>query len=55
LAPRARAAALERARQLADIVNALKAEGKGVRQIADILNERGLGAAGGIQRAFSGC
>jgi Recombinase len=42
LAPRNRAAALERARLLADIVSALKAEGKGVREIAAALNERGI-------------
>jgi DNA invertase Pin-like site-specific DNA recombinase len=41
LAPRNRAAAVERALGLAETVRALQAEGKGVREIAAALNERG--------------
>jgi DNA invertase Pin-like site-specific DNA recombinase len=42
LAPRNRAAAVERALGLAETVKALQAEGKGVREIAAALNERGI-------------
>jgi len=42
LAPRNKAAALERALGLKETVRALQADGKGVREIAVALNERGI-------------
>jgi DNA invertase Pin-like site-specific DNA recombinase len=42
LAPRNRAAALARASELAGVIGELKAEGKGVRAIADALNARAV-------------
>ena len=42
LAPKNRAAALERAKLLEETVRTLQSEGKGVREIAAALNERGI-------------
>jgi DNA invertase Pin-like site-specific DNA recombinase len=47
LAPRNRAAADDRARELSETVGDLKAEGNGVREIATALNARGVPAPRG--------
>ncbi len=49
LAPRNRAAALARASELAGIIGELKAEGKGVREIAEDLNARGVATPRGAK------
>jgi hypothetical protein len=49
LGPMQREAAAAKARELSELVGQLKAEGKGVRELAVALNERGIPAPRGAK------